>query len=255
MEAPEDPELDHFIGYLGLDLWHEDDRTFGRATITPEMWVPGTQRVRLGILFTMADVVGGSPPNGILTPTIELRMRLLSDAPHEGEVRLEGRPMKAGKRIYTGEVLCYGPELFAVCEYSFMNQSLPHSPEHRIVRQHRPLPGASFDDVFQMRMLEGGAVEMDPHGAVRNGLVGTIQGGAQATMVEVAAERALAGEGPYAVRDLHVRYLNAVKVGPALARPQVFFGDGSAPVVRVAVSDVGAGDRIVSSAVAVCRRA
>jgi acyl-coenzyme A thioesterase PaaI-like protein len=255
MEAPEQPELDHFIPYLGMDLWHEGNSTFGQATITPQMLVSGAARLRLGLLFTMADVVAGSPSTGILTPTIDLRLQLLRTAPCRGEVLLEARPMKIGRRLWTGEVLCYGPELFARGEYSFMNAHLSDTPALPETRTGKPLPAPSFDELFQMRVLDDGAIEMDAHDAVRNGMAGTIQGGAQATMAEVAADTALAARGDYAVWDLSVRYLNALKEGPAVARADVLPGDDENPVVRVSITDEGTGGRIVSAAVAVCRPA
>jgi acyl-coenzyme A thioesterase PaaI-like protein len=255
MVAPEQPELDHFIPYLGLDVWHEDSRTWGRATITPQMLVTGAPRLRLGLLFTMADVVGGSPSTGILTPTIDLRLQLLQRAPTAGDVLLEARPIKVGRRIWTGEVLCYGPDLFARGEYSFMNSHLSGAARYPPPKSAKPLPAPSFDELFQMRALDDGTIEMDAHEAVRNGIAGTIQGGAQATMAEVAAERALSGQGDHAVWDLSVRYLNALKEGPAVARAEVLPGDGTNPVVRVSITDEGSGGRIVSAALAVCRPA
>jgi acyl-coenzyme A thioesterase PaaI-like protein len=255
MAAPEQQDLDHFIPYLGMDLWHEGSSTFGRATITPQMLVAGAERLRLGLLFTMADVVAGSPSSGILTPTIDLRLQLLRTAPCRGQVLLEARPAKIGRRLWTGEVLCYGPDLFARSEYSFMNNHFSDTPTLPETRNGKPLPAPSFDELFQMRVLQDGVIEMDAHDAVRNGMAGTIQGGAQATMAEVAAETALAARGVHAVRDLSVRYLNALKQGPAVARAEVLLGDDENPVVRVLITDEGAGGRIVSMAVAVCRAA
>lgn len=258
MGAGEPADVDHFIAYLGLHVWHEDGRALGRATITPHMWAPGTRRVRLGLLFTMADVVGGSPPGGPLSPTVDLRFQLLAPAPSQGEVVLAARPLKAGRRLWTGEVLLYGPELFARCDFSFMNQPIgleADRPSRQADSPVGPPPAASFDDLFQMRYLDDGVVEMDSHQLVRNGVVGTIQGGAQATMAELAAERALSERGEHAVWDLHLRYLNALRTGPALARPEVLPGEGLNPVVRIAITDEGDGGRLVSSAVAVCRHA
>jgi acyl-coenzyme A thioesterase PaaI-like protein len=87
---------------------------------------------------------------------------------------------------------------------------------------------------------------------VRNGAVGTIQGGAQAAMAEIVTERALADRGRYIVYDLHLRYLSAIKVGPAVARPDVLSGD-ERPIVRVSITDGGADSRLVTTAIAVCR--
>jgi acyl-coenzyme A thioesterase PaaI-like protein len=261
MQAEEESGTDHFVGYLGLDIWHEGDVTFGRATIRRQMWVPGTRRTRMGLLFTMADIVGGSPATGPLTPTIELRFQLLAEAPSEGDVRLEARPLKVGRRLWIGEVGLYAgasQEMFARCEFSFMNQSVAGLAEGQVpVRRHHSgtpaLPVSDFDELFAMRQRGDGSTEMDAHEAVRNGAVGTIQGGAQATMVEVTAERALATRGAHVVSDLHVRYLSTLKVGPAVARPRVLTGDPLRPVVLVSITDEGAGGRLVSTAVAVCR--
>ncbi len=260
MERRAPAEDRHFIGYLGLEMWHEDGRTRGRATIRPEMWAPGTRRPRLGLLFTLADVVGGSPATGSLTPTIDLRFQLLRAAPSEGEIEMEGRPLKIGRRLWTGEVLFRASgtaDLFARCEFSFMNQRIAdftggaHTPS--AWDPAPPMPAATFDELLRMRLLDDGAVEMDSHQAVSNGLVGTIQGGAQATMAEVAAERALALRGPYSVADLHLRYLSVLKVGPAVARAEVLPGDDLRPVVQVSISDAGAEGRLATTALAVCR--
>lgn len=261
MEAQEESRADHFISYLGLDIWHEDDVTFGRAPIRPQMWAPGTCRPRMGLLFTMADIVGGSPATGPLTPTIDLRFQLLGEAPSDGDVRLEGRPLKVGRRLWTGEVGLYtgdSEDMFARCEFSFMHQRVPGMAEGEAAlgrrRRSAPaLPASSFDELFDMRVRDDGSTEMDAHEAVRNGVVGTILGGAQATMVEVTAERSLVSRGPHVVTDLHLRYLGTVKEGPAVARPRVLGGDPLRPVVLVSICDEGADDRLVSTAVAVCR--
>ncbi len=261
VDGDQQSEVEHFIGYLGLEMWHGDGHTWGRATIRPEMWASGSRRPRLGLLFTLADVVGGSPPTGTLTPTIDLRLQLLRPAPSEGEILMEARPLKIGRRLWTGEVLFRTPgssDVFARSEFCFMNQRIadrlgsePHMG--RDWPADAPFPAETFDDLLQMRLLDGGVVEMDPHVAVRNGVVGTIQGGAQATMCEVAAERALADRGEYVVCDLHLRYLSALRVGPAMASPEVLPGDELRPVVQVAVSDSGADQLLLTSAVAVCR--
>jgi acyl-coenzyme A thioesterase PaaI-like protein len=212
-------------------------------------------------LFTVADVVGGSPPTGMLTPTVDLRIQLVTAAPSEGEIVMEARPLKIGRRLWTGEVLfrrAGTTELFARSEFSFMNQLVAEfnagvSQPRQIWDPSLPMPAASFDELFRMRLLDDGTVEVDPHHAINNGVVGTIQGGAQATMAEVAAEHALARRGEYAVADLHLRYLNVLKVGPAAARAEVLPGDDLRPVVQIAITDAGAGGRLVTTAIAVCR--
>ena len=255
------PTTDHFVAHLGLEIRHHDGNAWGRATLTPQMWATGTSRPRLGLLFTMADIVGGTPASGALSPTVDLRLRLTGTVPPQGAIVMEARPLKIGRRLWTGEVLFRregSSEVFAISEFTFLNQKVSDVlggdlPEPAPRRAPVPLPAASFDELFRMRMLDGGTVEMDAHEAVRNGVFGTIQGGVQATMAEVAAERSLSGRGPFEVIDIQVRYLNPVRTGPAVVRAEVMPGDDIRPFVRASIVDGGAEGRIVSTVVLVCR--
>jgi acyl-coenzyme A thioesterase PaaI-like protein len=255
----------HFISYMGLEISHEEEIAIGRAIVTPQMWAPGTRRPRLGLLFALADVVGGHPHNGPIGPTVDLRLHVTGALPTEGPVLFEARPLKAGRRIWTGQVLLMdaaSSEVFAISEVSFLNRKIVGMPDSpRSVRTAadeprgvRALPAESFDELFDMRVVDG-IVEMDIHEAVRNGVGGTIQGGVQATLAEVAAEQALIERGRYEVSDIHVRYLNPAVTGPVQARPEVLAGDDKRPVVRVSLVDAGADERLVSTAVMVCRPA
>jgi hypothetical protein len=82
-----------FVGALGLELWVEDGMTHGRALLRPEMWAPGTDVPRLGVLATMVDIVVGTQPDGPLNPTVDLRITLLERPPSAGEVYLVCRPV------------------------------------------------------------------------------------------------------------------------------------------------------------------
>ena len=241
-------------------MWHEGNTTWGRATIGPDVWAPGTRRPRLGLLFLLADVVASRRVTGTLTPTIDLRFQLLAAAPSEGHVLMESRPLKVGRRLWIGEVLFRtsgAANAFGRCELNFVNQRFADGAESEsrtpLSDGLLPRPTLSFNDLFAMRLLDDGATEMDARVAARTDMVAPHQGGAQATMAEVAAERVLADRGKYTVSDLHVRFLNPLKVGPAIARPTVLPGDDLRPVVRVSLTDEGAGGRLVSTAVAVCR--
>ena len=83
-----------------------------------------------------------------------------------------------------------------------------------------------------------GTYEMEAHEAVRNGPAGTIQGGAQALMAELAGERALADDGDFEVVDLEIRYLNRVRTGPVLATGEVIPARSTA-CVRVPIIEPG----------------
>jgi uncharacterized protein (TIGR00369 family) len=91
---------------------------------------------------------------------------------------------------------------------------------------------------------------------------GILHGGAMAVLVDVAACRAAAGElagrsgadptdgipttAGVAAADTVLHYLRPVRVGPVEARCRVMGGPPGRSLVRVAVHDLGAEDRLVS---------
>jgi acyl-coenzyme A thioesterase PaaI-like protein len=91
------------------------------------------------------------------------------------------------------------------------------------------------------RVISAGVAELDRVPYVMQP-AGTIQGGAVALLVELAAE-SVAGAP---VTDLEIRYLAAYRVGPARATASVI-----APgLIRVEVHDVGRPDRLATVALA-----
>lgn len=88
------------------------------------------------------------------------------------------------------------------------------------------------------------AIELDLDPRVKNPR-GALQGGLVATLVDIAAGRAvLEGGGPYdsvATADLTVHYLRGVTEGPARAEANVVRRGRSLAVVTVDVTDMGTG--------------
>ncbi|MET0628085.1 MAG: PaaI family thioesterase [Acidimicrobiia bacterium] len=245
-----------FVGALGLELWVEDAMTHGRALLRPEMWAPGTDVPRLGVLATMVDIVVGTQPDGPLNPTVDLRITLLERPPSEGEVFLVCRPVKHGRRLFVGEALLHtgDPDRpFARSRCSFMNNLMPGIGSMFGPKDDPPAPIPSFDELLQARILGPGVVEMDAHPRVSNGPGGTIQGGAQALLAEIAAEHALEPLGRYAAVDLEIRYLNRVRTQSAVATAEILPGDLSGVQVRVPVRETGDDGRIVSLVSTTCR--
>ncbi|HZA77179.1 MAG TPA: PaaI family thioesterase [Acidimicrobiales bacterium] len=260
-EAPASPS---FVGALGLELWAESDTTHGRLELGPEMCAPGTMRPRIGLLATLADVVAGSQPTGPINPTVDLRIQMLSMPSAPGTVRAVCRPLKVGRRLFVGETLMHldgEREPFARSTVTFMNQPMRFQPTS--APQLRPaMTGSSFDELLAARYIDQHTVAVDPRPALGNSR-GTVQGGVQALVAELASEWALAPRGRFAVTDLEIRYLNRVKGGPLVARAEVLSAAsggragsaGSGDVaVRVPLTDGGAGDRLVSLVSATCRR-
>ncbi|MFI5047934.1 MAG: PaaI family thioesterase [Acidimicrobiia bacterium] len=246
---------EHFIGALGLELWAEDGFTHGRAVLRPEMWAPGTEVPRLGVLATMVDVVVGMPPTGALNPTVDLRLTLLSLPPAQGPIRLVCRPVKHGSRLFVGEALLYVDDLddpFARATSTFMNRQVS-SGSSSWRRRDVPPRIPTFDELLRARVLSQGVLEMDAHPGVSNGPGGTIQGGAQALLGEVAAEHALEPLGRYATVDLEIRFLNRVRSESVVATAEILPGDLAGVQVRVPLRETGPDGRIVSLVSTTCR--
>ena len=102
-------------------------------------------------------------------------------------------------------------------------------------------------------MLAPGVIEMDAHPAVSNGPGGTIQGGAQALLGEIAAEHALEPLGRYATTDLEIRFLNRVRTESVVATAEILPGELAGVQVRVPLRESGPDGRIVSLVSATCR--
>jgi acyl-coenzyme A thioesterase PaaI-like protein len=243
----EDPA--HFVGAMGLELWAEGEFAHARAPIRPEMLAPTTGIPRLSVLATMVDIVAGSPPSGMLNPTVDLSLTLVARPPADGEIHLECRPAKVGRRLFVGETILHTgdparPFARSVC--TFMNQHFGDASGMFGPRPLLPLGVPTFDDVLHARPVSPGVLEMDTHDRVSNGLGGTIQGGAQALFAELAAEDALSSRGRFTAVDLDIRYLNRVRSDSVTATATVLDGDLADVCVRVAIDEAAPDGRIVS---------
>ena len=227
-----------FVNGLGISLWTEGDLALGRAEVQPEFFAPGTDRVRMGVLATLVDMVAGSPAHSIINPTVDLRVSLLAPAPTSGAIELVTYPVKSGRLLFIGETLLHTGDLarpFARSVCTFMNK--PLDSERTGIFPVGQLGADHYDASLQLREPEPGLFEMDNHEIVRNGANGTVQGGAQALLAELAGERALELAHDvvdnHAAVDLEIRYLNRVKEGPVRARRGEVLSGFDGPWVRV----------------------
>jgi acyl-coenzyme A thioesterase PaaI-like protein len=254
----DDPESTSFVGALGIQLWTDSGVTHGRSELMPAMWRPGTQRPRLGVLATLADIVAGMPPTGALTPTVDLNIQLMAPPPSVGTLHAVCLPTKAGRRLFVGEILIdSGAEPFARGTVTFLNQLMPgvHHPDRFNDRTASQLSlPPSLDDLLEATFPDERTVVVECKPALNNGPGGTVQGGVQATIAELASERALASVGTFVVTDLDIRYLGRVKVGPVAAVADVVTCGEKLAFVRVALLDAGNENRLVSAVTTVCHR-
>ena len=219
------------------------------------MLAPGTDRPRLGVLATLVDMVAGFLPTGPINPTVDLRVSLIDHPPSTGTIYLECHPAKVGRRLFVGETILHTGDIerpFARSTCTFMNQpdgarggvQCAAGRRHRRGVVRRPAATARAGRRARSRWI--------PHPWVSNGPAGTIQGGAQALLAEIAAERALLPRKLSTV-DLDIRFVNRMRSGPVAATAEIAPGDVDDTFVRVAITDVGDDDRLVSVVTLICR--
>jgi acyl-coenzyme A thioesterase PaaI-like protein len=247
---------DSFLTVLDMRMLPPDgDAARATAHLGPATWAKGTERPRLGALVAMADVVAGLRPTGAVAPTVDLNLQLLRPAPARGQVDMVCRPLKAGRRLFVGEVLMWhrGTPL-ARSVATFLNRSygVAGSPP-RASSAGRGRPEAPFDEWFLPSFPDERTVLVERTEEISNGPGATVQGGAQATVAELAAEWALAPRGPHLAVDLDIRYLGPVRTGPLAATADVVAVHDDRAFVSVRLADAGAGDALVAHATVVCR--
>ncbi|WP_039826080.1 PaaI family thioesterase [Nocardia testacea] len=242
------PRRRHILLELGFATTRAGDELHGAATITPQMYVPGTERLRTSVLATWTDTVTGLLAALTLGPrvpvTLELDVHLYRPAPGSGEVRAVGRKIKAGRSVFVAEVeWTVDGEPFAFGGGSFMV-----SPDADL----RLPAGLSVDMPVSDRLLEvplaerAGCVRRAPGTAVLprtdDGLNAsrTVNGG----LIALAAEEAILSLAPGAtLSTLGLRYLQPARVGPVVADATL-----RAEVGRATLRDTGNSDRITTLA-------
>jgi len=241
---------DHLIAVLGVHLTLNDGWAAGVAPVRPELFAPGTETIRTGMLATMVDLVAGHAPNGPTGPTVDLRVEVFSPPPASGHVHLVCHPLRVGKRLIVAETLLRSSatsEPFARGLTTFINQPLSNIGE---ARPFLPMGAATFDEFIGALGRDDGTFEVASIPRISNGLHGTVQGGAQALVAEIAAEHAVAvvsgrPEARSTATDLDIRYLGRLLVGPLLATPTLDPGPADGPRrVSVRLTD-GNDDRLI----------
>lgn len=240
----------HILTDLDFSLSRVGDELHGQASITPEMCVPGTAHLRTSVLVVWADVIAGHLAAHVIAPrvpvTLELDVHLFRRAPGSGVLRARGRTVKAGRSVFVAEIefTAEDGDPVAVCGAAFMTQPDPS----------KRLPTSSSVDLPKTGPLavplaeRAGCERREPGVAVlsrsEDGLnaSGSIQGGLLALAVEEAVLSLVPGD---TLSSLGLRYLAAVRVGPAVATARIRGG-----VAQVELRDAGAGDRLAVMATA-----
>lgn len=238
----------HIMRDLGFGVAGSGDEMRGSAHVVGAMHVPGTATLRLSILAAWADMVAGHVAIGLFDPgvpvTLDLDVHLHHPVTGFGEVTMAARVQKAGRSVSVLRIAIAdgagGPLGFA--HATFMAAPNPSLRMPTVVRDegllHPHPPRLEVPYAVRAgceRVAPGTAsIPMRPDGL---NAAGTLNGGLLALAVEEASLSA-APEGT-TLASLSMRYVQPVRVGPAVAEAEVRNGLGD-----VVVRDAGRDDRL-----------
>lgn len=250
-------EHSRFMAGLSSDVWVDGVDVHARMEVQPAHLRPGTDRVRLGVLATLIDVIGGSPAHAILNPTVDLRVSLIEPLPSSGKLELVCRPVRIGRRLFVGETIVHTGDESEPCARgicTFINRPIEGLTHDGLVPDGS-LGVDCYDDLFDVREPSVGVFELDNDPVIGNPHSGTIQGGAQTLLAELVAERVLEREHDreYEVVDVDVRYLSGLRTPAIRARAEVLGATLERHFVRVPMTEADAGERLVSLTTLLCR--
>jgi acyl-coenzyme A thioesterase PaaI-like protein len=253
VEAP-DPS-GHVLLELGLGTERRGDELHGSAPIVPEMHVPGTDVLRISVLATWLDTIAGLLVADVVAPrvpvTLELDVHLHSPPRALEWVHLHGRLAKVGRTVVVphvdlldqeGRPLGFGAASFMVAPDPQLRMPERTGMEGRppgMARLRQPLA-----ERVGIEHREPGVVAL-PRSEEGLNASNTVNGGLLALAVE---EAALSADQGAPLVSMALRYLQPVRIGPAVAVAEVCRGLG-----RVEVRDAGAEER--RAALATTRRA
>lgn len=242
-------ELRFAVARDGLDR----GEVHGEAEVTRYMHVPGTSHLRTSILAVWADMLSGILTLTAVQPRVsvtqELDVHLYQPAPSSGIVRAEGRVVKADRSVIVshvdftdsqGEPFGFSTSSFmASPDASFTLPSLKASM--RFINDAPRLAVPFADRAGLIRHAVPGVAELAVSDDGRNS-TNSMHGG----LVALAAEESvlsLADDPSATVCSLQVRYLSAIRVGPAVAT-----ASGHRGLFRCEVRDRGKQDRLAALA-------
>lgn len=266
------PPANHMLRDLGISFMFEDkDRAVIRAPVVPEVCsAQGT--VRIGVLATLVDVLGGILSAKVLQPdwmaTASLSLHTGSTA-SDGTIYGAGHVVRVGSKMAVIHVDIHGergasgamktPVGVALMTFARLRtekkpvNSEIHAPSGQGIDFSLPDSGLDTDFLDKagvwIKSERQGMVGLAMRPYVRNSL-GALQGGMAAVLADVAGQSAAgwAAGMPMPTRDLVVNYLSPGRVGPFETRARVIRYDDYGALTRVEVVDTGAQDRLMAVA-------
>jgi acyl-coenzyme A thioesterase PaaI-like protein len=241
----------HILQELNFAVREAGDELHGTAEVTPYMHAPGTAHLRTSILASWADMLSGLLAAQVMGPrvpvTLELDVHLYRPAPTAGTLRAVGRPVKKGRSVFVGSVEFSTADGEPV---GFSASSFMAAPDTTLrmpsVTSLDAMPAAP---ALAVPLADrAGCKRQEPGVAVlprsEDGLnsSNTVNGGLIALAVEEALLSLAPGE---TLCSLALRYMQAVRVGPAVATATMTAGLGQAEL-----RDAGNGNRLSVTATA-----
>ncbi|MEZ5244516.1 MAG: hotdog domain-containing protein [Acidimicrobiales bacterium] len=246
-QRPHPGDIDHHIMRdLGFSVGLVGEEMHGSARVVPEMWVPGSEAVRMGILAAWVDMVAGHLAIDLFTPsvpvTLDLDVHLHHQAVGVGVVRMVGRTQKAGRSVAVlsvdieadGSAIGFAHATFMAAPNPSLKMPTVVSDEG-LLEPHPARLTVPFAERAGCEPRRPGVVEipMRPDGL---NAAGTLNGGLLALAVE---EAALSGGDGRPLESMTMRFVSPVRTGPAVAVAEVRDGLGN-----VVVRDEGRDDRL-----------
>ena len=277
------PGSRHFASDMGLaTLMVTLERSVASAVLGPGIGSPAGG-VSLAMLLTLVDVSASSPMLALTkgwTATQDLSISIMTP-PSNGPVVADNRVVRVGKKAVVMESDLYdtngledlheiarllggdvAPSEFTPCARAITTFArIPreaasgvdeYDPTTWIGKVQGPVvqePATGFPVALmglQTLNSPAGIFELSISPYVANS-IGTINGGAQAVMIEAAAEALCPG---LIVNDLQVRYLSQLKSGPARSAGRILRQTAGGAVVEVTLPDAGNDNKMLSVATA-----
>jgi len=219
------------------------DTVRGTADVFPEVCVPGTDRLRISVLATWADIVSGAVAGLAVEPriplTLDLEVQVSEPAALGTVVDAEARAVKVGRTVVVCETRFCDHRTGAPLAVALASFIRSPNPEHVFADGFPSLTGSHgrltvpFAERAECAVASPGVVVVPrkPDGLNASG---AMQGGIVALAAEEAA-RSLS-PAPAGIEALNLRYLRPVTVGPARA-----VATGHEHFALVHVTDTGTG--------------
>lgn len=239
----------HLLSELGFVVRPAEGGVEGSARVIPEMHAPGAETLRTSVLAIWADIMSGllaaHDLGGRVPVTLELDIHLLRPAPSAGTVRGRGRALKKGRTVFVAGVDFSDEEgdVFGFGSASFMAAPDPAMRLPEQMGWELPAP----EQTLSVPLARRAGCELRSPGVVvlacaddRLNSSRTLNGG----LITLAAEEAALSHSPgRSLCLLDVRYLQPVRIGPAVATASTTEG-----LSRVEVRDAGRHDRLAAMA-------